>query len=305
MENGFVKRSVGRGGALIYAAIGMPVVLAFGIFAVDYGRVQVAKTEIQAATDAAARAAGQKMIDGGDIPQILAAAVGAASQNRVDGSPVKVKASDLAIGVFDPTTKTFAPTHNPNLANAIRVNLTYRFGVDGPALTFAQQAKGGIQSVAHRATVMVDDPPEGWDEMITKIKHYRFSKTDDEIVTEESITETWRRIQEEEERVRRIEEERVRRIEEREARELRERDEQERKNPWLKDERLKREREERERWEREEREREERERWEREERKNRETKEKKGEEKEESWEEERREEKKKDEKPKKRVTQVE
>jgi hypothetical protein len=249
---------VRRGGVLIYSIIAMPVLVGGAILAVDFGRVTVANSEIQAATDSAVRAAGQKMLEGGDIRQIQAAAVGAASQNRVDGQPVIVRSSNVILGVYETDTKTFTPTGNPNLANAIRVQLEHRFGVDGPPLSFAQFASGGVKSVGHRATVMVDSPPPEWT-MVKNTITETYTWTDpDTILTEEQIELEYRRYVEEQERLKREADERARLEQEEkdrlwreeQARILAERDAAEAANPQLKVERLEREQREREEYER-------------------------------------------------------
>jgi Flp pilus assembly protein TadG len=48
---------------LVYSLILMGVLIALASMAVDYGRTQVAKTQLQAAADAAARAAVQQLPD--------------------------------------------------------------------------------------------------------------------------------------------------------------------------------------------------------------------------------------------------
>jgi hypothetical protein len=239
-----------RGGVLVYATVTVPVILSLAIFSVDFGRVQVAKSEIQAAADSAVRAAGQKMADGADVPTILAAAVGAASHNQIDGQPVKVRAADILIGVYDSDRRVFVPTNDPTMANAIRVSLRHEFGKDGPPLTFAHNTSGGVKSVVHRATVMVGDTPTEWTKVRESYDVITRGKDPDEIVTEESINEYWRLVREEQERKTREEE--TRRQQEWEAEQRRildERDRAERANPTLKEERLERERIEREHYE--------------------------------------------------------
>ena len=150
-------KSARQGSVLIYGLFGFSFMLGMGVLAVDFGRTQVVKSQIQAATDSAVRAAGQKMVEGASMDQILAAAVGVASSNVVDGQPVVVRRSDVKIGVYDLATRTFTETSDLNLSNAIRIKLKYQFGVDGPELSFANICGQGGRTVTHRATVMVGD----------------------------------------------------------------------------------------------------------------------------------------------------
>jgi hypothetical protein len=92
--------------------------------AVDYGRAQVAKTELMRAADAAARAAAA------NVPADLTAARATASQfaalNSADGSAVNLLDSDIVFGSWDPATKTFTALNGVALANANAVQVTAR-----------------------------------------------------------------------------------------------------------------------------------------------------------------------------------
>lgn len=75
-------------------------------FGVDIGRVQVAKTELQTAADAAARAAAAGLAT--SAAEARSDAVEAAAANVCDGSPVVLDpAADVEIGTWDPAAKTF------------------------------------------------------------------------------------------------------------------------------------------------------------------------------------------------------
>ncbi len=152
-----------RGTSLLWLVLIFMTLIGFVSFAVDFGRVQLAKSEIEAATDAAVRAAGQRFIDGGSAGDMLASAVGAASSNSVNGVPVVVRTDNLLIGVYEPATRTFTQTSDLNVCNAIRVQLNHKFGDDGPALCFLNMLSPQEYSVKSRATIMIGDPPAGFD----------------------------------------------------------------------------------------------------------------------------------------------
>jgi Flp pilus assembly protein TadG len=112
-----------RGMAMIYVCMIILVMVGFVSMAVDLGRVQVAQTQLQTATDACARygALGLTNILYG---QSAAAANAAAAglDNNVDGSPLIIdQTNDVQIGIWTSATRTFTPVTDPTLANAVRV----------------------------------------------------------------------------------------------------------------------------------------------------------------------------------------
>jgi Flp pilus assembly protein TadG len=99
---------------MIYVVISLIVMLGFASLAVDLGRVIVAKTQLRAAADAAARAGVAALPQGSN--DAITAAVNMAAQNNADGSPVVLNAStDVVIGTWNADTYTFtAGGSNPN-----------------------------------------------------------------------------------------------------------------------------------------------------------------------------------------------
>lgn len=80
-----------RGAAIIYVLVSMVAMLGFCSFAVDWGRVQTAKTEIRRAADAAARVAAAYLSQespGATSGPVQTQAEGIAKSNRVDGTPL-------------------------------------------------------------------------------------------------------------------------------------------------------------------------------------------------------------------------
>lgn len=110
------------GHVLVYSAILMIVLIGFISLAVDWGRVQLAKTELQAAADAAARYGVTGLSSGVNTVQSRVAA--AAAQNKADGSAVSIDTNnDIEFGVWDPLLKQFTVLTGSqrNGATAIRV----------------------------------------------------------------------------------------------------------------------------------------------------------------------------------------
>src|SRR4051812_22090451 len=95
-----VRRTRNRAGAAIIWIVVMLVSLAsFCSLAVDLGRVQVAKSELQHAADAAARYAAAGLAVSAD--EARRRAVDAARDNRVDGTAMVLEAGDVEFGVWD------------------------------------------------------------------------------------------------------------------------------------------------------------------------------------------------------------
>lgn len=117
-----VRRGRRRAGmVLVYAMSGMVLMLAVATLAVDWGHVQLAKTQLSGATDAAARAGA------GGLARSPADAVDAARwtglQNVVDGTPLRIRPGDVQLGTWDHRTNTFTRLWGGDQyrANACRV----------------------------------------------------------------------------------------------------------------------------------------------------------------------------------------
>jgi hypothetical protein len=115
------RASAAAGFSLIYAMVSMVALTGFVSLAVDLGRVQIAKTELQQAADAAAMygASGLKI----NTATVLSRAIASGADNKVDGQTLVITNSDIEFGVWDPSTKTFTvmPTGSESSATAIRV----------------------------------------------------------------------------------------------------------------------------------------------------------------------------------------
>ena len=139
-----------RGTAMIWSIVSMVTLMAFISLAVDMARVQVAKTELQRAADAASRYALTGISDGTYVSK----AQTAASDNTCDGATVSLLSSDIQSGTW--ASGTF--TAGGSSPNAIRI-IAHRAGSRGTAipLMFAQvvgMSKCDIQatSIAQLAT---------------------------------------------------------------------------------------------------------------------------------------------------------
>jgi hypothetical protein len=103
-------------------AVAIPAIVAVVSLSIDYARVQIAKTQLLIAADAAARAAVAQLPSG--VTAAQNAAVAAAADNSADGVAVTLDtANDIEFGIWDAGTRsmTVLSGANRSFANAIRV----------------------------------------------------------------------------------------------------------------------------------------------------------------------------------------
>src|SRR5688572_27395339 len=111
-----------RGISIVYMSVVIVVICCFVSIGVDYGRVQLAKTELQRNADASARAAVQALRSGVTAAQMAATSV--AGSNHVDGIEVALDPNqDIEFGTWDTTARSFAVLSGAarSTANAVRV----------------------------------------------------------------------------------------------------------------------------------------------------------------------------------------
>lgn len=87
-----------RGIIVILAAVGLLVLLATTILSVDTAYIQLTRTELRVATDAAAKAAAEALMRTQDTAQAVAAAKSMASLNKVAGKPLQIATGDVVFG---------------------------------------------------------------------------------------------------------------------------------------------------------------------------------------------------------------
>ena len=87
-----------RGAMLVLVVICLPVVLAFSAFAINVAWMQLTRSELRTATDAAARASSRTLSLSQDADTARSAAIAAASRNTVAGSPLILANSDVTFG---------------------------------------------------------------------------------------------------------------------------------------------------------------------------------------------------------------
>jgi Flp pilus assembly protein TadG len=135
-----------RGVALVYAAALIVVVIGFIGLAVDVGRAQYAKAQLQVLADVAARAAARGIADN----TTLARANAVANYNAPDGGAITFAAGDVETGNWNTGTKTFTAGGTPT--NAVRVTAA-RTSAKGNALPmhFLQLLGSGTADISSSA----------------------------------------------------------------------------------------------------------------------------------------------------------
>lgn len=95
-----------RGAILILVAVILPVFLIMAAFAIDVAWMQLVRTELRTATDAAARAGAKVLSISQDQNTARDAAIDAALQNRVAGRGMRIAGTDVEFGRSAQATPT-------------------------------------------------------------------------------------------------------------------------------------------------------------------------------------------------------
>lgn len=122
MEQNNVRIPRRRGVSAIYVIVMMAALVGLSSLATDWGHVQLVKTQLRVAADAAARYGVTKIGDG--IGTAQQAAITAAADNKSDGKPVVVTNADIEFGTWNTTSRTFTVLSGAARANANAMRVT-------------------------------------------------------------------------------------------------------------------------------------------------------------------------------------
>jgi Flp pilus assembly protein TadG len=150
-----------RGVAMIYVVVSITVGLAMASLAVDFARVQIAKTQLHGAADAAARAAVAQL--GTTVQNVQNTAAQYAAANSCDGMTVTIdKNNDVEFIDWNPTTRTATVLNGAarSYANAVRVYCR-RTGNNAIPLTFGWMAGMTTCNANASATAAIIPPGYG------------------------------------------------------------------------------------------------------------------------------------------------
>ena len=167
------RRQDRRGAVLILMALMIPVLLMLSSFAINAAYLQLSRTELMVATDAAARAGGRAMSHYQDVDQAKTTAQLTAAMNYAGGSVLRIRFEDAnnEIEFGDATTSdttnrfgfskvpTASIREGTTTANAMRVNgkLTTD-SLNGPlAMIFPTMGAGDEFNVVSQAVAMQVD----------------------------------------------------------------------------------------------------------------------------------------------------
>ena len=142
------------GTAVVYLCVMLSTLAGLVGLGVDFGRVQVAKTQLSIAADAAA------LYAAGALPDASAAAsraLLAASGNTTEGSPVVLLPSDVQTGFWDTTLRKFTSGGSPTNAIQVTAHLSSSRGTAVP-LVFASLLGARSCDVNAQAIGMLDGP---------------------------------------------------------------------------------------------------------------------------------------------------
>ncbi|MCA9218073.1 MAG: VWA domain-containing protein [Planctomycetales bacterium] len=92
------RRSKRRGAVLILCALMMIVLIVTVVISVDIAFIQLTRTQLRSATDAASRAASETLSRTQDVDAARQAAINVAALNEVSGSPLQLANGDIVFG---------------------------------------------------------------------------------------------------------------------------------------------------------------------------------------------------------------
>lgn len=113
-----------RGAMLVLVAVTIPLIVIMAAFAIDTAWMQLVRTELRTATDAASRAGAKTLSMQQNEAAARAAAIDAASRNQVAGTPLQVQNGEIEIGQASQSTRNSRFVFSPGgtIKNAVRVN---------------------------------------------------------------------------------------------------------------------------------------------------------------------------------------
>lgn len=152
-----------RGTVLIYSALVMVFILGMTSLAVDFGRVQTIKQDLQRCADATALGGLTAYVDTGySVPAATTAAYSLVSQNPVDQGSGVMQTVSLVPGTWDITTKTFSSTYAPGYP-AVQVTMSRTKAGGNPVPLMFGKAVGitAVDVTARATAVLIDNQSQG------------------------------------------------------------------------------------------------------------------------------------------------
>ncbi len=135
-----------QGAVLVFLVAGVVMLLAMTLISVDMASMQLARTELRAASDAAAKAGAEALLRTQNQNLAVQAAQSMAQLNTVGGKPFKIAASDVVVGTTSQQADgSWAFSAGGERPNAVRINASMSEGsASGPVnLAFGKVFKSG------------------------------------------------------------------------------------------------------------------------------------------------------------------
>lgn len=163
-----LPRSPRRGSAALLVALALVATTGFGALVFDLGYARMVDGQLQGAADAAAHAAVSRIVELGrdadgrteaDLAAGRAMGQLVAGQNRVNGHAAALPAEAVETGVW--AEGAFSPSTDPELVNAVRVNVA-EAGLMAPFYTLFSMGGGhahGASTLTEAATAVAMVPP--------------------------------------------------------------------------------------------------------------------------------------------------
>jgi Flp pilus assembly protein TadG len=144
-----------QGSVMVFLVAAVVVVLALSVFSVDVASMQLARTELRVASDAAAKAGVEALLRTDDGPKAVQAAVAMARLNTVGGRTFALGSQDIVVGTsVQQSDGSWTFSLGGNRPNAVRVNSKMRpDSVSSPiAVSLAGFFGGGAFASAKTST---------------------------------------------------------------------------------------------------------------------------------------------------------
>lgn len=145
-----------RGSVMFFLVLMMPVLFWIGGFGVDIGHVVAVRSELSRSMAAAALAgAGKLGFNDSVFPVVRTTAQSYAGFNRYAGQTVGLTDSEITLGIYDGRDRSFTPSANGSMVNAVRCQATRTI----PALFLGITGLAGLPAAAE--AIAVSNPPSG------------------------------------------------------------------------------------------------------------------------------------------------
>ncbi|MEM7313268.1 MAG: VWA domain-containing protein [Planctomycetota bacterium] len=119
-----------RGAMMVFAGLMMMIIVVFAAIVINLSYIELARTELRIATDAAARATGRELVRTGDTNLAMLKGREVGSRNLVVGNPLNFDDSDFVFGTATRDAEDQRYVFIPGTASVNSVQVSGRFAED-------------------------------------------------------------------------------------------------------------------------------------------------------------------------------